>query len=163
VRFTTNFKLVEMRKYLLFACIFILAGVALISLDLGFAADKISHIKISLLLFTVIFAARLTFREHSSETVALILALRDTFLIGILKEFFDGAFGTGVSEFADLAADLFGIAIPFIGILLVEFFEIGRESFVHSASHKIFKNERNYFRRQIKILRHFGLKLIYQI
>jgi signal transduction histidine kinase len=152
-----------MRKYLLFSCIFILVVVEIFQIDLGLAADKFSHLKVSLLLFTLIFAARLTFRKHSSEAVALVLALRDTLFIGFSKELLDGALGTGVAELADLIADLFGIAIPFLGILLAEFFEIGRESLVHSGSRKIIKNEKNYFKKQIKLLRHSGLKLIYQI
>lgn len=152
-----------MRKYLLFACIFLLVVAGILQFNLGLAADKASHVKISLLLFTLIFATRLTFRQHASEAVALALALRDTIFIGICKELLDGAFGTGIPEFADLAADLVGVTIPLLGILLAEFFEVGRESFVHIGSPKIFKNEKNYFWRQLKLLRHAGLKLIYQI
>ncbi|MFH0834245.1 MAG: hypothetical protein V2A63_02565 [Patescibacteria group bacterium] len=152
-----------MRKYLLFACVFLLAAAGIISFDLGIAADKFLHLKISLLLFTIIFAARLTFRQHASEAVALVLAVRDVLLIGIFKELLDGAFATGNPELADLAADFFGITIPFLGILLAEILEIGRETFVHSGSKKILRGEENYFARQIKLLKKAGLKLIYQI
>ncbi|MFH0776386.1 MAG: hypothetical protein V1936_02125 [Patescibacteria group bacterium] len=152
-----------MRKYLLFGCISSLVIAAIWKFDLGLAADKFSHLKISLLLFTLIFAARLTFRRHASAAIALVLALRDTLLVGIFKELSDGAFGTGNPEWADLAADLFGITIPFVGLLLTEFFEVGRETLVHSGSRKILQNEENYFRRQIKMLKKAGFKLIYQI
>ena len=152
-----------MKKYLLFACILILALVAIFQFDFGFVADKLAHAKVSLVIFTIIFATRLVFREHFSEAVALVLAFRDTIFVGILKELSDGALATGNPEFADLVADSIGIAIPFVGILLAEIFEVGRESFVHSGSRKIFRDEENYFRRQIKILWHAGFKLIYQI
>lgn len=162
-QFTINFNCAEMKKYLFLASILILAAVAIFQFDFDFVADKFAHAKVSLVIFTIIFATRLTFREHSSEAVALVLALRDTIFVGILKELFDGVFAIGVPEFADLVADSVGIAIPFVGILLVEFFEIGRESIVHSGSRKIFCDEENYFRRQLKILRHSGLRLFYQI
>lgn len=159
----TNFSLVTMRKYLLFACVFILVTVEIFQLDFNFVADKFSHLKASLLLFTLIFAARLTFRRHASEAIALVLALRDTLLIGILKELLDGVFGIGVVEFADLTADMFGIVIPFLGILLAEFFGVGYESFIHAESDKVFDNEKSYFKKQLNFLRRAGLKLIYQI
>ncbi len=158
-----------MKKYLLFGCIFLLATFAILDFDFNLAADKYSHLKISLLLFILIFSIRLTFRKHISEAVALILSLRDVFVIGILKELFDGV-GFGDLEFADIFADLIGIAIPFVGLLFVELLGVGYETWVHDFTKKIhptlqqiLKNERNYFCRQLSFLRHAGVKLLYQI
>lgn len=157
------------KKYLLFGCVFFLATLAILDFDFNLAADKFSHLKISLLLFTLIAAIRLTFRTHLSEAVALILSLRDVFVIGILKELLDGA-GFGNPEFADLLVNLIGIAIPFTGLILAEFCGVGYETFVHDFAKKIhpslrqiLKNEKNYFCRQLGFLRHAGVKLIYQI
>ena len=148
-----------MKKYLFLGCIFLTAAVAVLDFDF--------NLPVSLLLFTLIFAIRLTFRRHLSEFVALVLSFRDVLFIGILKELFDGAFGTGIPEFGDLTADTIGIAIPFVGLVLVEFFGVGYESLVHDGRHsnlqKIVANEENYFARQFKFLRHAGLKLFYQL
>ncbi|MFH1545899.1 MAG: hypothetical protein ABIE14_00795 [Patescibacteria group bacterium] len=157
------------KKYLFLGCVFILAALAVLDFDFSLAADKFSHLKISLLLFVLIAAIRLTFRTHLSEAVALVLSLRDVFVIGILKELLDGA-GFGNPEFTDLFANLIGIAIPFVGLILVEFLGVGYETFVHDFTKKIhpsfqqiLKNEKNYFYRQFGFLRHAGMKLIYQI
>jgi hypothetical protein len=163
VPFTMNFSSAKMRKYLFLGCIFLLATFAILDFDFNLAADKFSHLKISLLLFTLIFAIRLTFRRHLSEAVALILSLRDVLAIGICKELLDGAIGTGIPEFADLIANAIGIAIPLLGLLLAEFFGVGYESFIHAGSPKILRAEKNYFKKQIHFLRHAGLKLFYQI
>ncbi|MCF7836126.1 hypothetical protein K9N08_00505 [Candidatus Gracilibacteria bacterium] len=158
-----SFSSAKMRKYLFLGCIFLLAIFAVLDFDFNLAVDKFSHLKISLLLFTLIFAVRLTFRRHLSEAVALVLALRDVLIIGIFKELLDGAIGTGIPELADLIADVIGIAIPLIGLLLAEFFGIGYESFVHAGSPKLLRAEKNYFKKQIHFLRHAGFKLFYQI
>ncbi|MBU1089988.1 hypothetical protein KKF38_04335, partial [Patescibacteria group bacterium] len=150
-------------------CVFIIAALAVLDFDFSLAADKFSHLKISLLLFVLIAAIRLTFRTHLSEAVALVLSLRDVFVIGILKELIDGA-GFGNPEISDLLVNLIGIAIPFVGLFLAEFLGIGYETFVHDFTKKIhpslqqiLKNEKNYFRRQLDFLCHAGTKLIYQI
>jgi hypothetical protein len=154
-------------KYLFLGCIFLLAAIAVLDFDFNLAADKFSHVKVSLLLFTLIAAIRLTFRQHVSEAVALVLSLRDVLVIGLLKELVDGAIGTGVPELTDLAANTVGIAIPFVGLLLAEIFGIGYETFIHDGSKlhssRIIKSEKNYFRKQLHFLRHAGVKLIYSI
>jgi hypothetical protein len=155
------------KKYLFLVCIFLVAIFAVLDFDLDIAADKFAHIKISLLLFILITAIRLTFRRHMSEAVVLVLSLRDVLVIGLLKELFDGAFGTGVPELADIFADLIGILIPFFGLLIAEFFGVGYESFVHDGrglhSGEVVAREGNYFRRQWVALRHAGVRLIWQI
>lgn len=155
------------KKYLFLACIFLLAAFAVIDLDFNLAADKFSHVKVSLLLFTLIAAIRLTFRRHVSEAVTLVLSLRDVLVIGLLKELLDGALGTGIPELADVVANVVGIAIPFVGLLLAEVLGVGYETFVHDGSKlhasKIIRQEKNYFKRQWHFLRHAGLKLVYSI
>ncbi len=152
-----------MKKYILFGCVLLLAAVNLFSLEFGFLpADKWQHLEISAVLFLLILGARITFRQHISEAVALTLSLRDVLIVGLLKEFFD-AFGFGAAQISDLAADAIGILIPFAGLLLVEVFGIGYETLVHSGSHKILKKEKKYFRQQWHFLEHAGIKLLYQI
>ncbi|MFH1375804.1 MAG: hypothetical protein ABIH35_04005 [Patescibacteria group bacterium] len=152
-----------MKKYILFGCVLGLAAANLFSLEFSFLpADKWQHLEISAVLFLLILGARISFRAHVSEAVALILSLRDVLIVGLLKEFFD-AFGFGAPQVSDLAADAVGILIPFVGLLFVEVFGIGYETLVHSGSRKILKHEKKYFRQQWHFLSHAGIKLFYQI
>jgi len=158
------------RKYLLFGSVLLLAGFPLLESSFALPEDKAFHLRISFLLFALIFSARLTFRQHISELVALLLALRDVVFIGLFKELLDGTLNTGNPELADLVANLIGISIPFLGLILIEFFGVGCAAFVHDFTKKIhpslqhiLKSEKNYFSRQLAFVQHAGIKLLYQI
>ncbi|MBI3332412.1 hypothetical protein HYZ99_05685 [Candidatus Peregrinibacteria bacterium] len=155
-----------MKKYLLMISALMLFAVSLAALELDiFPVDTTRHFVISFVLFLELLTFRLLFRRHSTESIALVLSVRDLIVIGLLKELFD-ALGFGTPDAMDLAADLIGITIPFVGIVCAEFCEIGVSTFIHESHptlKRILTKEEDFFGRQWKALTHEGWSLMVKI
>lgn len=88
-------------------------------LDFFLLIDKQKHIVVSLLLLIMIFLIRFLLKLHKSYFERFSYAIRDTFLIGMMKEGID-LFWFWNPQITDLLADSIGIFLPLYAFFLIK-------------------------------------------
>lgn len=88
-------------------------------LDFFLLIDKQKHIVVSVLLLTMIFLIRFLLKLHKTYFEMASYAIRDTFLIGLVKEVVDLLWFWN-PQITDLLADSIGIFLPLYAFFLIK-------------------------------------------
>lgn len=73
--------------------------------------DKVKHITISAIILIFDFVMRYYFLSPKQKSLSLVFAIRDTFMIGVLKEILD-SFWYGTPDIWDLIGDIVWFSFP---------------------------------------------------